>query len=106
MILYNYRSNRIEEQYSLFNTPYENPNFKSGFLHSGFPLNLLQDRSGTLWVGHNEGLDKFDQSSNSFTQIDFSSLSCPFYVYKIIEPSNNDDYLWLATPECGLFFIP
>ncbi|OFY55310.1 MAG: hypothetical protein A2X22_02915 [Bacteroidetes bacterium GWF2_49_14] len=57
---------------------------------------LYEDSSGTVWVGSNDGLYKYDLSSDKFilysdsnTKAEISSVLC------IVE--DNQSYLWLAT---------
>ncbi|WP_083631418.1 hybrid sensor histidine kinase/response regulator [Labilibacter marinus] len=65
---------------------------------------IIEDHQGTLWIGTGNGLNRFDEDSETFTRY----YSKPnevidkqeFCVYDIIEDSNNR--LWLATNK-GLF---
>jgi len=62
---------------------------------------VLVDRSGILWVGTGDGLDRFDARSESFTvyKQDWNSADAQVY---LAMAEDTDGKIWLATHHSGL----
>jgi signal transduction histidine kinase/ligand-binding sensor domain-containing protein len=62
---------------------------------------LLVDRSGVLWVGTEDGLDRFDAHSDSFTvyKVDWNSAGTQVYLSMF---EDTDGKIWLGTHHSGL----
>jgi len=78
---------------------YELNNDVSSSLSNNRVLSMMEDRSGTVWVGTFIGVNKFDRHSSKFsvyrnTPNDYHSLSSN-YVLSIYEDKNK--ILWVAT---------
>jgi signal transduction histidine kinase/ligand-binding sensor domain-containing protein len=71
---------------------------REGSLSCAFVQSLFKDRSGTLWVGCDQFLDRFDQVTETFTHCRIESKAShglPETVFDISQDHNN--VLWLAT---------
>jgi signal transduction histidine kinase/ligand-binding sensor domain-containing protein len=53
---------------------------------------IYEDRQGTLWIGTNRGLDKFDRARSSFVHCEQTSMNT---IWSIIE--DEEQSLWVAT---------
>jgi signal transduction histidine kinase/ligand-binding sensor domain-containing protein len=62
---------------------------------------ILIDRSGVLWVGTEDGLDRFDAKSDSFTvyKVDWNSAGTQAY---LAMSEDTDGKIWLGTHHSGL----
>ena len=62
---------------------------------------VLVDRSGVLWVGTEDGLDRFDAASDSFTvyKQDWDSTDAQMYLSMA---KDRDGKIWLGTHHSGL----
>jgi signal transduction histidine kinase/ligand-binding sensor domain-containing protein len=70
------------------------PNDPAGLSH-GTVQSILEDRSGVLWVGTSGGFNRFDPSTETFTQFTEKDGLPNDMVYGILEAEQG--YLWLST---------
>ncbi len=70
------------------------PNDPTGLSHS-IVQSILEDRAGVLWVGTSGGLNRFDPSTETFTQFTEKNGLPNDMVYGILE--DEQGYLWLST---------
>jgi ligand-binding sensor domain-containing protein/signal transduction histidine kinase len=92
-----YRIEKNLKEYSLFIHDPNNPqSIAAGQINS-----MLQDRSGTIWVGTGEGLNQFDKESQTFTRFihderDSTSLSSDYWCSLFEDRSGT---LWVGTAD-------
>lgn len=76
-------------------------------LSSEYIYDVFTDASGILWVGTDEGLDKFDPLTQQFRSISIPVGSHEFSVYfrpgSIIEDMYDPGKIWLTVSGVGLF---
>jgi ligand-binding sensor domain-containing protein/signal transduction histidine kinase len=62
---------------------------------------ILVDRSGVLWAGTDDGLDRFDAQSDSFTvyKVDWNGADAQIYLSMA---GDTDGKIWLGTHHSGL----
>jgi signal transduction histidine kinase/ligand-binding sensor domain-containing protein/DNA-binding response OmpR family regulator len=103
---YNYRLNNLDEHYYPdFGS--ENPSNTARYnINSRHIITMFRGRNNDLLIGTNNGLERFDTVDRAFIKIPIPENYCGFAqngIYKIIEPRNNSDFLWIASSHCGLF---
>lgn len=105
---YNYKTNNLDEQYSTNRSPEKSIGKFQKEIHSDSPLTIFRDSGGNLWLGTQEGIEKFKPLSRTFSKIPIPNNLCHITgktINKIIEPSNSKNHLWLASGDCGLLLF-
>ncbi|MGV6830088.1 MAG: hybrid sensor histidine kinase/response regulator transcription factor [bacterium] len=90
------------------NELYKNPNFEryladsenSRALQSNTTLHSYIDKNNTLWIATQNGLHKYEKTTNDFTHYNEENGLSNTYVYAILE--DQDQKLWVSTND-GLF---
>ncbi|NRA92605.1 MAG: response regulator [Psychroserpens sp.] len=90
------------------NEDYLNPNFErfladskdTKALQSNTTLHSYIDKNGTLWIATQNGLHKYDNTTNDFAHYNEENGLSNTYVYAILE--DQDQKLWVSTND-GLF---
>lgn len=90
------------------NENYLNPNFErfvadskdTKALQSNTTLQSYIDKNGTLWIATQNGLHKYDKTTNNFKHYNEQNGLSNTYVYAILE--DQDQKLWVSTND-GLF---
>ncbi len=76
-------------------------------LSSEYVYDVFIDASGILWIGTEEGLDKFDPLTQQFKSIPIPSPSTGFSVYQLpgfmVEDIHDPQWLWITVSGLGLF---
>ena len=75
-------------------------------LSSDFVFEVFMDASGILWIGTNEGLDKYDPLAQQFKSISIPMASSEFSVYRlpghIMEDHDFPNLLWITIAGVGI----
>ncbi len=68
-------------------------------ISSGFPVRIIQDKKGYLWVATSSGLNKFNKETQTFKRFYFSQNDSYSLSNDIIKDMIIDDsgFIWLAT---------
>lgn len=66
-----------------------------GSIHNGFINDAVQTTADTWWFATNDGLEKFDKKTGSFTHINYESGDEGLLIQSVI--ADNSGLLWLAT---------
>jgi ligand-binding sensor domain-containing protein/signal transduction histidine kinase len=89
---------RFDRRTGHFKTYAHNPSNPSS-LSDDFVSRLLFDHNGTLWAGTQEGLDRFDPETESFTSYKLGSVQ-PLPCLELVE--GREGLLWVGTSSAGL----
>lgn len=83
----------------LFTHYYHNPD-DSTSLHDNIINSIFEDKSGTVWIGMNKGLNRFNKKNGTFTHILDNDKKLNTEIMNIFDDDNG--YLWMNT-HSGLY---
>jgi ligand-binding sensor domain-containing protein len=81
----------LKGQVGIFSTVVESFTAKDG-LSDDIVRSILQDREGNIWLGTNNGLDRFHKTN-------LVPVILPFKTYNAVLAPGNEGDVWVATPE-------
>ncbi len=74
---------------------YQNDPRNTKTISSDVIYSILEDKQGTLWIGTNTGLNRFNKSDETFENISEKDGLPDSYIYGILEDDHG--YLWLSS---------
>ena len=85
----------IDQKQNKFFKNYLNDNNNPGSLSSNIVNCIFKDKNGVLWIGTQNGLNRFNKKENSFTKFFTTDGLSSNEIYGILEDDNGN--LWIST---------
>ena len=95
--------NRLDRQNYTFERFEFNPNDKNSIINN-YVWSIYEDDQNRLWIGTNNGLEKYDYTTNKFNHTNTNSNFSYDAVYGILQ--DNSGFMWISTNRGLIKFLP